>query len=97
MDIFVLLATMLACFLIGVPIAYALGLAAIAGAVWIGIPLEAIMLKISDGGSKGAMLTIPFFVLARAIMAEGGMGRRVRALSGGLGRFPRAARGVAVV
>src|SRR5215475_11781532 len=77
MDIFVLLATMFTCFLIGVPIAYALALAAIAGALWIGIPLEAIMLKISDGVSKVAMLTIPFFVLAGAIMAEGGMAKRL--------------------
>src|SRR5215468_945613 len=77
MDIFVLLATMLVCFLIGVPIAYSLALAAIAGAVWIGIPLEAVMLKISEGVSKVAMLTIPFFVLAGAIMAEGGMARRL--------------------
>src|SRR6516164_4175284 len=77
MDIFVLLATMLVCFLIGVPIAYSLALAAIAGAAWIGIPLEAVMLKISDGVSKVAMLTIPFFVLAGAIMAEGGMARRL--------------------
>src|ERR1700693_5642128 len=77
MDIFVLLATMFAGFLIGVPIAYALALAAIAGAFFIGIPLEAIMLKISDGVSKVAMLTIPFFVLAGAIMAEGGMARRL--------------------
>ena len=41
MDIFVLLATMFVCFVIGVPIAYSLALAAIAGAIWIGIPLEA--------------------------------------------------------
>src|ERR1700686_1586760 len=77
MDIFVLLITMFVCFLIGVPIAYALALAAIAGAAWIGIPLEAVMLKISDGVSKVAMLTIPFFVLAGAIMAEGGMAKRL--------------------
>src|SRR6202048_4570307 len=77
MDIFVLLATMLVCFFIGVPIAYSLALAAIAGAAWVGIPLEAVMLKISDGVSKVAMLTIPFFVLAGAIMAEGGMARRL--------------------
>ena len=81
MDIFVLLATMFFCFAIGVPIAYSLALAAIAGAVWIGIPLEAIMLKISDGVSKVAMLTIPFFVLAGAIMAEGGMARRLVAFA----------------
>jgi len=81
MDIFVLLATMLVCFVIGMPIAYSLALAAIAGAWSIGIPLEAVMLKISDGVSKVAMLTIPFFVLAGAIMAEGGMARRLVALA----------------
>src|SRR3569833_2033026 len=77
MDIAVLLVTMFFCFLIGVPIAYSLGLAAIAAAWWIGLPLEAVMLQISNGVSKVAMLTIPFFVLAGAIMAEGGMARRM--------------------
>src|ERR1700709_28021 len=81
MDIFILLATMLVCFLIGMPIGYSLALAAIAGAWSIGIPLEAVMLKISDGVSKVAMLTIPFFVLAGAIMAEGGMARRLVAFA----------------
>src|SRR3954451_11454392 len=77
MDIFILLVTMLVCFLIGMPIAYSLAMAAIVGAFWIGVPAEAVMLKISDGVSKVAMLTIPFFVLAGAIMAEGGMARRL--------------------
>src|ERR1044072_540617 len=77
MDIFVLISTMLVCFVIGMPIAYSLALAAMVGAPWIGIPLEAVMLKISDGVSKVAMLTIPFFVLAGAIMAEGGMAQRL--------------------
>src|SRR5207237_3689589 len=81
MDILILLGTMLVCFVIGMPIAYALAMAAIAGALSIGIPLEALMLKISDGVSKVAMLTIPFFVLAGAIMAEGGMARRLVAFA----------------
>src|SRR6267142_1531637 len=89
MDIFILLATMLVCFLIGMPIAYSLALAAIAGAWSIGIPLEAVMLKISDGVSKVAMLTIPFFVLAGAIMAEGGMARRLVAFADVLVGFTR--------
>jgi len=97
MDIFVLLATMLACFLIGVPIAYSLALAAIAGAAWIGIPLEAVMLKISDGVSKVAMLTIPFFVLAGAIMAEGGMARRLVRFADVLVGFTRVRGGLSVV
>jgi tripartite ATP-independent transporter DctM subunit len=97
MDIFVLLATMFAGFLLGVPIAYALALAAIAGAFFIGIPLEAIMLKISDGVSKVAMLTIPFFVLAGAIMAEGGMARRLVRFADVLVGITRVRGGLSVV
>ncbi len=81
MDIAILLGTLFVFFALGIPIAYSLGLAAIAGALWIGIPLEAVMLKISDGVSKVAMLTIPFFVLAGAIMSEGGMARRLVAFA----------------
>jgi tripartite ATP-independent transporter DctM subunit len=81
MDIAVLLGTLFILFGLGVPIAYSLGLAAIVGAMWIGVPLEAVMLKISDGVSKVAMLTIPFFVLAGAIMSEGGMARRLVAFA----------------
>src|SRR5256885_11361190 len=35
------------------------------------------MLKISDGVDNFSLLAIPFFVLAGAIMAEGGMARRL--------------------
>jgi hypothetical protein len=73
MEILIVVGSLLVCFALGVPIAYALGLGALAGAYWIGIPLEAVMLQVSSGVSKFAMLTIPFFVLAGAIMAEGGM------------------------
>src|ERR1700709_1144707 len=97
MDIFILLATMLVCFLIGMPIGYSLALAAIAGAWSIGIPLEAVMLKISDGVSKVAMLTIPFFVLAGAIMAEGGMARRLVAFADVLVGIVRVRGGLPVV
>jgi tripartite ATP-independent transporter DctM subunit len=81
MDIFILLATLFFCFAIGMPISYSLGFGALAGALWIGIPPEAVMLQISNGVSKVAMLTIPFFVLAGAIMAEGGMARRLVGLA----------------
>jgi tripartite ATP-independent transporter DctM subunit len=80
-EILIVITTMLVCFALGVPIAYALGLGALAGAYWIGIPLEAVMLQVSSGISKFAMLTIPFFVLAGAIMAEGGMARRLVAFA----------------
>ncbi len=81
MDLLILVGTLFLCFGIGMPISYSLGFGALAGALWIGIPPEAVMLKISDGVSKVAMLTIPFFVLAGAIMAEGGMARRLVAFA----------------
>src|ERR1700757_884565 len=97
MEFFIVLATLFFCFAIGVPIAYSLGLAAIAGAFSIGIPLEAVILKISDGVSKVAMLTIPFFVLAGAIMAEGGMARRLVAFANVLVGVFRVRGGLSVV
>ncbi|HEV2976136.1 MAG TPA: TRAP transporter large permease [Casimicrobiaceae bacterium] len=97
MEFFLVIGTLFFCFAVGVPIAYSLGLAAIAGAVSIGIPLEAVMLKISDGVSKVAMLTIPFFVLAGAIMAEGGMARRLVAFANVLVGVFRIRGGLAVV
>jgi len=97
MEITVLLVTMFFCFIIGVPIAYGLGLAAITAALWIGLPLEAVMLQISNGVSKVAMLTIPFFVLAGAIMAEGGMARRMVAFADVLVGFTRVRGGLSIV
>jgi tripartite ATP-independent transporter DctM subunit len=97
MDILLVIACLFVCVALGVPIAYSLGLAAIAGALWIGIPVEAVMLKISDGVSKVAMLTIPFFVLAGAIMAEGGMARRLVAFANVLVGVIRLRGGLSVV
>ncbi|NJN40256.1 MAG: TRAP transporter large permease [Gammaproteobacteria bacterium] len=81
MDAFVLLGSLLLMIAIGVPVAYALGVASLAGALWIDIPLDAVMLKISDGVDNFSLLAIPFFVLAGAIMAEGGMARRLVAFA----------------
>ena len=97
MEILIVIGTLLVCFALGVPIAYALGLGALAGAYWIGIPLEAVMLQVSSGVSKFAMLTIPFFVLAGAIMAEGGMARRLVAFANVLVGIARIRGGLSVV
>jgi tripartite ATP-independent transporter DctM subunit len=66
---------------VGVPVAYALGLAALLSAFYIGIPLEAVFLKVSDGVDEFSLLAIPFFVFAGALMAEGGMARRLVAFA----------------
>jgi tripartite ATP-independent transporter DctM subunit len=77
MDAGILLGSFALLCALGVPVAYALGLSALVGAFWIDIPLEAVILKISDGTDDFALLAIPFFVLAGAIMAEGGMAARL--------------------
>src|SRR5271154_6812989 len=97
MEALLVVGTLFACVALGVPIAYAVGGAALAGAWWIDIPLEAVMLQISSGVSKFAMLTIPFFVLAGAIMAEGGMARRLVAFANALVGFMRLRGGLSAV
>jgi tripartite ATP-independent transporter DctM subunit len=89
MDALVLIGSFVLLMTIGVPIAYALGLAALAGALWIDIPLDAVMIQIASGVNKFSLLAIPFFVLAGAIMAEGGMARRLVAFAGVLVGFVR--------
>jgi tripartite ATP-independent transporter DctM subunit len=89
MDAFVLLGSFAALMLIGMPVAYAMGLAAILGALWIDIPLDALMIQIASGVNKFSLLAIPFFVLAGAIMAEGGMSRRLVAFANVLVGFVR--------
>ncbi|KRI01496.1 TRAP transporter large permease [Curvibacter sp. PAE-UM] len=81
MDALILLGTFFGLMIIGMPVAYAMGLAALVGAWWIDIPLDAVMIQIAAGVNKFSLLAIPFFVLAGAIMAEGGMSRRLVAFA----------------
>src|SRR2546423_9497699 len=76
MDIAVLLLSMCLFFAIGMPIAYALALSSLVGALWIDLPVGAVMQQFASGVGKVSMLTIPFFVLAGALMAGGRMARR---------------------
>lgn len=89
MDAFVLIGSFMLLMVLGVPIAFSLGLAALVGALYIDIPLDAVMIQIASGVNKFSLLAIPFFVLAGAIMAEGGMARRLVAFANVLVGFVR--------
>jgi tripartite ATP-independent transporter DctM subunit len=89
MDSLVLIGSFAALMLLGMPVAYALGLAALLGGLWIDLPLDAVMIQIASGVNKFSLLAIPCFVLAGAIMAEGGMARRLVAFAGVLIGFVR--------
>ena len=77
----VLMGSMFGLLVLGMPIAYALGAAAFIAALFAGLPLEAVLLKMSDGVDNFSLLAIPFFVLAGALMAEGGMAWRLVAFA----------------
>ena len=89
MDAFVLLGSFMLLMLLGMPVAYALGLASLIGALWIDLPLDAVMIQLASGVNKFSLLAIPFFVLAGALMAEGGMSRRLVAFASVLVGFVR--------
>ena len=89
MDALVLIGSFIFLMLVGMPVAYALGLAALIGAMWIDLPLDAVMIQMASGVNKFSLLAIPCFVLAGAIMAEGGMSRRLVAFAGVLIGFVR--------
>ena len=89
MDALVLLGSFALLMIIGMPVAYALGMAALIGALWIDLPLDGVMIQIASGVNKFSLLAIPCFVLAGAIMAEGGMARRLVAFAGVLIGFVR--------
>jgi len=89
MDALVLIGSFIVLMLLGMPVAYAVGLAALLGALWIDLPLDAVMIQMASGVNKFSLLAIPCFVLAGAIMAEGGMSRRLVAFAGVLIGFVR--------
>src|SRR4029077_4638401 len=77
MDVFILIGSFTIVCLMGMPVAYALGIASILAALWVGIPLEAGMLNVAARLGGFSLLAIPFFILAGAIMAVGGMAERL--------------------
>ncbi|HAS98767.1 MAG TPA: hypothetical protein DCS68_00785, partial [Pantoea agglomerans] len=76
MDALILIGSLLVLLMVGFPVAFAVGLSAFIGAWWIDLPLEAVVIQVTNGINKFSLLTIPFFILAGAIMADGGIARR---------------------
>ena len=64
----------------GVPVAYAMGLASLLGALWIDLPLDAVMIQLASGVNKFALLAVPFFLLTANLMSVGGITDRLVAL-----------------
>jgi len=74
----ILLATLVICFAINVPIGFALAIAALFAMIFSGnLPLTLIPMRMVAGANSFPLLAIPFFMLAGAIMERGGVSRRI--------------------
>jgi tripartite ATP-independent transporter DctM subunit len=73
MDALILLGSFVVLMLVGMPVAYALGLAALVGAIWMELPLDAVMIQIASGVNKFSLLAIPFFAGVLVGFVRGGL------------------------
>lgn len=72
-----LLGSFLALILLGVPIAFSLGIASLLTAQYTGLGTAMIVQRVGAGMQSFPLLAIPLFILAGAIMAKGGVARRI--------------------
>lgn len=75
--ILLLLGGFLGLMLIRVPIAFALGLASLATALHLGLPLLLVAQRMINGLNSFTFLAVPFFILVGNIMTEGGISDRL--------------------
>ncbi|NLO58050.1 MAG: TRAP transporter large permease subunit [Synergistaceae bacterium] len=64
-------------FLLGVPIAFSLGIVSFVGLFGTQLPLQVIVQQMYGGVSNFAFIAIPLFILAGNLMAVGGISRRI--------------------
>ncbi len=77
MELFLLLGLFAVCVVIGVPVAFALGISAIV-VFWVeGLPLVIGFQRILSGVSVFSLLAIPFFIFAGELMLHGGIAQRL--------------------
>jgi tripartite ATP-independent transporter DctM subunit len=93
MGLFLLLGVFALCVILGAPVAFALGISAVAAFWFEGLPIMIGFQRIVAGISLQAYLAIPFFIFAGDLMFHGGIAQRlvrfaqaaVGAVRGGLG------------
>jgi tripartite ATP-independent transporter DctM subunit len=88
MGLAILLGLFAVCVIIGVPVAFALGIAAVTVFIYEGLPLMISFQRIISGISVFSLLAIPFFIFAGELMLHGGIADRlVRLASAAVGRL----------
>ncbi len=77
MGLAILLGLFVFCIAISVPVAYALGIAAVAAFAYEGLPLLIAFQRIGSGVTVFSLLAIPFFIFAGELMLHGGIAARL--------------------
>ncbi len=93
MGLLILLGIFAICVVIGMPVAFAIGVAAVAAFFYEGLPVMIAFQRIISGISIFSLMAIPFFIFAGELMFQGGIAMRlvrfassaVGAMRGGLG------------
>ena len=86
MGLFILIVVFAICVVIGLPVAFALGVAAISAFVYEGLPVMIAFQRIISGISIFSLMAIPFFIFAGELMFHGGIAiRLVRFASSAVG------------
>jgi len=63
--------------LLGVPVAFAIGLSAVCTILWEGLPLAVVFQRMTSGMNIFSFLAIPFFIFAGELMLYGGIADRI--------------------
>ena len=82
---------------LGMPVAFSMALATIAGFLTLEIPLETVAQKMMSGIEPFPFVAIPLFVLAGALMETSGISRRLVALASAIVGHIRGGLGIVVV
>jgi tripartite ATP-independent transporter DctM subunit len=77
MELAVLSLSFLALLVIGVPVAFSIGLASVATVLYAGVPVAVVFQKMVGGMQVFSFLAIPFFVFAGELMLYGGIADRI--------------------
>ena len=100
MELIILGATFFGFLILGVPVAFAIGLSAICTILYEGLPVAVIFQQMMSGMNIFSFLAIPFFVFSGELMLHGGVADKIVQLAknlvghirGGLGMLKAVAR-----
>ncbi|MCA3636840.1 MAG: TRAP transporter large permease [Methylobacterium sp.] len=84
MEIAILFGTFSAFLIMGIPVAFCLGLSSLATVLYMGIPPVVVFQQLSTGMNAFAMLAIPFFIYSGDLMIRGGIADRLIQFAAGL-------------